>query len=72
MKSRLTCRGMERGNLKTMPDERRLRIIDQAGSSVDQNYAAMQGLYQSGVLLSMNRARDANDVASVKALWGVE
>ena len=55
-----------------MPDEGRLRIIDQAGRSVDQNYTAMQGLYQSGVLLSLNRARDANDVAAVKALWGIQ
>jgi hypothetical protein len=48
----------------------RLRIIDEAGSSVDKNYAAMQGLYESGILLSLNRARGENDVASVKALWG--
>jgi uncharacterized protein YfbU (UPF0304 family) len=55
-----------------MPDAGRLRIIDGAGSSVDKNYAAMEGLYQSGVLLSLNRARDENDVAAVRGLWGIE
>jgi hypothetical protein len=55
-----------------MPDAGRLRIIDEAGSSVDKNYAKMQGLYQSGMLLSLNRARDENDVAAVKELWGIQ
>jgi hypothetical protein len=55
-----------------MPDAGRLRIIDEAGSSVDKNYAAMGGLYQSGVLLSLNRARDENDIVAVKGLWGIQ
>lgn len=55
-----------------MPDAGRLRIIDEAGALVDRNYAAMGGLYQGAVLLSLSRAKDANDVKAVKGLWGVE
>ena len=55
-----------------MSDGSRLRIIDEAGSQVDRNYAAMQALYQQSSLLSLNRARDENDVAATKALYGIQ
>lgn len=55
-----------------MPDAGRLELVDEAGTSIDKNYSAMEGLYQSGLLLSLNRARGQNDVNAVKGLWGVE
>ena len=55
-----------------MHDADRLRIIDEAGDGVDRNYADLQEFYQRSLLLSLNRARDQQDIAATKALYGVE
>ena len=54
-----------------MDDADRLAIIDVAGNAIDRNYSDLQVFGQRGLVLSLNRARDANDVAAVKALWGL-
>lgn len=54
-----------------MPDAGRLRIIDQTATQVDQNYAAMQAFYQQNLLLSLQRAKDQDDIATTKALYGL-
>lgn len=58
--------------LTQMPDAGRLQLVDEIGTAIDQNYAAMQGMYQSGLVLSLNRARTENDIQAVKGLWGVQ
>ena len=55
-----------------MHDADRLRIIDEAGDGVDRNYADLQEFYQRSLLLSLNRARDQQDIAATKALYGVQ
>jgi hypothetical protein len=54
-----------------MHDADRLRIIDEAGDGVDRNYADLQEFYQRSLLLSLERARDQQDVAATKALYGL-
>ncbi len=54
-----------------MPDAGRLQIIDQTASQVDQNSAAMQAFYQQNLLLSLQRAKDQNDFATTKTLYGL-
>jgi len=54
-----------------MSDADRLRIIDAAGSKIDQNYTDLQVFGQRGLILSLNRARDAGDAAATKAMYGL-
>lgn len=54
-----------------MADADRLRIIDQADQGILRNYGDMQEFYQRSLLLSLQRSQDENDVAAVKALYGL-
>jgi hypothetical protein len=54
-----------------MSDADRLRIVDEAGDGIDQHFADVQALSQRSVILSLNRAQDANDVAVTRALYGL-
>jgi hypothetical protein len=55
-----------------MGDADRLRIVDEAGIGIDKHYAAVQEVSQQSAILSLNRARDANDVTVTKALYGLQ
>jgi hypothetical protein len=44
----------------------------EAGAKIDKNFTDLQTFYQRALLLSMNRARDLNDLAATKALWGLQ
>ena len=55
-----------------MSDGSRLRIIDAAGSRIDQNYSDLHQFTQQNILLSMQRATDANDLQEVKLLYGLQ
>ena len=55
-----------------MSDGARLRIVDEAGNQVDRNYTDLQLFYQRNMLLSLERAKDENDVAATKALYGMQ
>jgi len=55
-----------------MSDGDRLRMVDEAGAKIDKNFTDLQTFYQRALLLSMNRARDLNDLAATKALWGLQ
>jgi hypothetical protein len=54
-----------------MGDADRLRIIDEAGSRIDRNYSDLQQFYQRNMLLSLERARDGNDIAATRMLYGI-
>jgi hypothetical protein len=54
-----------------MPDAGRLQIIDQTASQVERNDAAMQAFYQQDLLLSLQRAKDQDDITATKALYGL-
>ena len=55
-----------------MSDGDRLRMVDEAGAKIDKNFTDLQTFYQRALLLSMNRARDLNDLAATMALWGLQ
>jgi len=55
-----------------MSDGSRLRIIDAAGSSIDQNYSDLHQFTQQNILLSMQRSTDTNDLNEVKVLYGLQ
>jgi division protein CdvB (Snf7/Vps24/ESCRT-III family) len=55
-----------------MEDAERLRIIDEAGTRIDKNYTDLQDFSQRAVLLSLQRSKDAGDVGTVKALYGIQ
>ena len=55
-----------------MDDAGRLRIIDEAGAGIDRNYSDLQQFSQQSFLLSLQRSKDANDVAVTKALYGIQ
>lgn len=54
-----------------MGDADRLRIIDEAGSRIDRNYTDLQQFYQRNMLLSLERARDSNDITATRMLYGI-
>jgi hypothetical protein len=55
-----------------MSDGSRLRIIDGAGARIDQNYSDLHQFTQQNILLSMQRATDANDLQEVELLYGLQ
>ncbi len=55
-----------------MSDGERLRMIDEAGRSVDRNFSDLQGFYQQCLLLSLERAKDEQDLVTTRAMYGLE
>jgi hypothetical protein len=55
-----------------MSDGSRLRIIDGAGARIDKNYSDLHQFTQQNILLSMQRATDANDLQEVELLYGLQ
>jgi hypothetical protein len=47
-------------------------MVDEAGAKIDKNFTDLQTFYQRALLLSMNPARDLNDLVATKALWGLQ
>jgi hypothetical protein len=58
--------------LTQMGDAGRLRLIDETGSDIDRNYADLAQFSQQNFLLSFQRAKDANDIAATRALYGIQ
>ena len=54
-----------------MDDAGRLEIINKAASSVQKNYSNLQRFNQQNVQLSLQRGLDANDIETVKKLYGI-
>ncbi|HEX3933821.1 MAG TPA: conjugal transfer protein TraI [Puia sp.] len=55
-----------------MDDGERLHIVDGAGARIDQNYSDLHQFTQQNILLSMQRAKDQNDLDQVKLLYGIQ
>lgn len=55
-----------------MTDAQRLKIIDDAGSKIDKNYADILQFDQQNEMISLQRSRDANDLNMVKQLYGIQ
>ncbi|PZQ94405.1 MAG: conjugal transfer protein TraI, partial [Flavobacterium psychrophilum] len=54
-----------------MTDGQRLQIIEQAAADIDQNYFDLKQFNTQNMLLSMNRAKDSNEIDIVKKLYGL-
>lgn len=54
-----------------MSDGKRLEIIEQAANEIDQNYFDLKQFNSQNMLLSINRAKDANEIDVVKKLYGL-
>jgi hypothetical protein len=55
-----------------MTDAKRLEIINRAAYEIDRNYADLQEFNLQNKMLSLHRAKDEQDVATVKALYGLK
>jgi hypothetical protein len=58
--------------LTQMGDAARLKLIDETGSDIDRNYMDLAQFSQQNFLLSLQRAKDANDIAATRALYGIQ
>jgi hypothetical protein len=55
-----------------MGDAARLRLIDETGSDIDRNYSDLAEFSQQSMLLSLQRAKDANDISVTRALYEIQ
>ena len=55
-----------------MDDGDRLAMINDLSEGIDRNYRQLQGFSQDMILLSVRRAKDANDLQMIKALYGMD
>jgi len=58
--------------LTQMGDVARLQLIDETGNDIDRNYTDLAQFSQQNFLLSLQRAKDANDIAVTRALYGIQ
>jgi len=59
------------GFVTQMEDAGRLQAIDDVSAGIDRNYADLREYTQQNTLISLQRARDERDIATIKALYGV-
>ena len=55
----------------TMSDAKRLEIINAAADDVDANYYDLTRFNKQNMMLSLQRAKESNDVDVVKKLYGL-
>ena len=58
-------------NKTQMTDAKRLEVINKVGDNVDRNYSDLQQFNNQNVQLSINRAKDQNEVVLLKKLYGM-
>jgi len=56
----------------SMTDAARLAIIEEAGEAVQRNYADLRAFNNQNKLLSLQRAKNQEEVNQVKAMYGME
>jgi len=54
-----------------MSDEQRLELINKAGDQLDGNYSDLQQFNTQNEMLSLQRAKDANEVLTLKQYYGI-
>jgi hypothetical protein len=54
-----------------MTDEQRLELINHAGDRLDGNYSDLHRFNTQNQVLSLQRSKELNDVATTKALYGL-
>jgi len=55
-----------------MTDAGRLAVIARVGEQIERNHADLRQFNDQNIRLSINRAKDEHDVASVKKLYGIK
>lgn len=61
------------GSFRTqMSDEKRLDLINAIGNRVDSNYSDLQQFNAQNALLSLQRAKDQNEILTIKKYYGIE
>jgi hypothetical protein len=59
-------------SLKTqMTDAKRIEIIDKCGEEIERNYSDLKEFNNQNIQLSINRAKDEQEIESVKRLYGL-
>ncbi|MGN6398696.1 MAG: conjugal transfer protein TraI [Mucilaginibacter sp.] len=59
-------------NFKTqMPDGQRMELISQVSRHIDENYFDLKQFNNQNILLSLQRSRDAQDLQTIKNLYGL-
>ncbi len=59
-------------SLKTqMTDAKRIEIIDKCGEEIEKNYSDLKEFNNQNIQLSINRAKGAQEIESVKRLYGL-
>lgn len=54
-----------------MSDAKRLEIINKAGDGIDKNYQDLQQFNNQNIQLSLNRAKDQQEIITLKKLYGL-
>jgi len=54
-----------------MSDAKRLEIINRAGDKIERNYADLRAFNAQNVMLSLNRAKNAHEIETVRKLYGL-
>jgi hypothetical protein len=55
-----------------MSDAQRLKIIDDAGSKIDKNYADIMQFDEQNMMISLERTHSENELNMVKQLYGLQ
>lgn len=55
-----------------MSDAARMKIINRAADNMQQNFDDLKAFNDQNIQLSLNRSKDARDIAVIKALYGIE
>lgn len=55
-----------------MSDAKRLEIIEKCGEAIETNYYDLKEFNNQNIQLSINRAKDAHEVETVKRLYGLQ
>lgn len=56
----------------SMSDAKRLELIDHAAEDLQQNYDDLKAFNSQNIRLSLQRSKDARDIAFVKSLYGLQ
>jgi hypothetical protein len=54
-----------------MSDEQRLELINKAGDQLDGNYSDLKQFNSQNEMLSLQRAKDQNEIATLKQYYGI-
>lgn len=54
-----------------MSDSERLEIVSRAGEQIEKNYADLKAFNTQNILLSLNRAKNAHEIETIRKLYGL-